>query len=68
MHTNRDNYQDFLLTDDEYVSRIGRNLANDATWRSRQSDPGPGDADDDFAEYEHDFDDDEFEYDDLDDD
>jgi hypothetical protein len=62
MRTHHDKYQDFLLTDDEYISRISRKLADEARLRSRHRNREPGD-DEDFEGYEDDLDDEkELEY------
>jgi hypothetical protein len=58
MRTYPDKYEDFLLTDDEYISRISRKLADAARWRSRHRNREAGDDLDDFDEIDSDFDED----------
>lgn len=58
MRTHHDKYEDFLLTDDEYIARISRKLADATRWRFRHKFRGAGDDLDGFDEIDSHFDDD----------
>lgn len=43
MNTSPDEFEDFLLSDDDYIARISKRLADEAANRSRHKNRRPGD-------------------------
>lgn len=55
MRKHYDSFEDFLLTDDEYVARLGRKFYEGPKWR-RQHKRSEPEFDEDFEGYDDDYD------------